>query len=163
MSNSAISLPLVQFKKGLCSVCGVEQVPGDALKQQGCSGNTAKSWSVYPLCEACAAHIFKAISVCKTKAQSKRSARAKKRARPATAARYNRSVSASERDTAEAQKFFCITARVAAHARVGQVASRLCSCYCRAVVARAHVDKIEARCGVDGTLPRQTIIHAQLW
>jgi hypothetical protein len=96
MSKSAISLPLVQFNQGLCSVCGVEQVPGDALKQQGCSGNTAKSWSVYPLCEACAVQGIEATSVRKTKAKSKRSARAKKRARPAPAARYNRSVSASE-------------------------------------------------------------------
>jgi hypothetical protein len=46
MSKSAISLPLVQFNKGLCSVFGVEQVLDDALKQQGCSGNIAKGWSV---------------------------------------------------------------------------------------------------------------------
>jgi hypothetical protein len=96
MSKSAISLPHVQFNNGLCSVCCVEQVPGDALKQQGCSGNTAKSWSVYPLCEACAVRGFEATSVGKTKAQSKRSARANKRAWPAPAARHNGSVSASE-------------------------------------------------------------------
>jgi hypothetical protein len=61
------------------------------LKQQGCSGNTAKSWSVYPLCEACAVPGFESTSVRQTKALSKRSARSKKRARPAPAARgrYN--------------------------------------------------------------------------
>jgi hypothetical protein len=55
-----------------------------------------ESWSVYPLCEACAVQGFEGTSVRKTKAQSKRCARAKKRARPAPAAGYNRSVSASE-------------------------------------------------------------------
>jgi hypothetical protein len=78
MSKSAISLPLVQFNKGLCSVCGIEQVLDDAWKQQGCSGKTAKGCSVYPLCEASAVRGFEAASVRKTKAQSKRSVLAKK-------------------------------------------------------------------------------------
>jgi hypothetical protein len=51
--------------------------------------------------------------------------------------------------------------RVDVHA-VGQVVSRLCGCCCRAVVAYAHVDVIVARCGVDATLTRQTIMNAQL-
>jgi hypothetical protein len=46
MSKSAISLPLVQFNKGLCSVCAFEQVLDDASRQQGCIGNIAKGWSV---------------------------------------------------------------------------------------------------------------------
>jgi hypothetical protein len=81
MSKSAINLPLVHFNKGLSSVCGVNQVPNDVLKQQGCCGNTAKSWSVYPFCEACAVRGFETTSVRQTNcAKSKRSARAKKRA-----------------------------------------------------------------------------------
>jgi hypothetical protein len=98
MSKSAINLPLIQFNRGLCSVCGVNQVPDDMLKQQGCGGNTAKSWIVYPLCEACAMQGVETTSVRQTKAQGKRSARSKKRAWPAPAAqgRYNGSGHDSE-------------------------------------------------------------------
>jgi hypothetical protein len=60
---SAIKLPLLQFHKGLYSVCGVEQVP----EHQGCSGNTVKNWSVSALCYACAVRGFEATSVRRTK------------------------------------------------------------------------------------------------
>jgi hypothetical protein len=75
MSKSAISLPLAQLNKGLCSVCSVEQVLDGVLKQQGGRVNTAKGWSVYPLCQACALRGVEAESVHQTKAQSKRSVR----------------------------------------------------------------------------------------
>jgi hypothetical protein len=71
MSKSAIYLPFVQINKGLCSVCGVNQVPDDVLKEQGCSGETAESWSVYSLCEACAVRGYETTFVRQTKAQSK--------------------------------------------------------------------------------------------
>jgi hypothetical protein len=89
----------------------------------------------------------------------------KKRARPAPAAqgRCHGSGPDSKCDAAEARKVYCIMPRVAAHAGVAQVASRLCGCCCRAVVAQAHVDMIVARCGADATLTCQTITHAQLW
>jgi hypothetical protein len=38
----AMNQPLVHFGKGLCSVCGIEQVWYEELKEQGCSGNHAK-------------------------------------------------------------------------------------------------------------------------
>jgi hypothetical protein len=71
-SASAMRQPLVEFIKGLCSICGIEQVSDEELKEQGCSGNRAKKWAACPLCVGCAARGFKASSVRKTRFQSKR-------------------------------------------------------------------------------------------
>jgi hypothetical protein len=60
----------VHFSKGLCSVCGIEQVSDEELKEQGCSGNHAKKWAACPLCVGGAAHGLKASSVRKSKMQS---------------------------------------------------------------------------------------------
>jgi hypothetical protein len=58
MSASAMSQPLVNLSKGLCSTCGIEQVSDEELKEQGCSGNHAKKWAACPLCVGCAAQGF---------------------------------------------------------------------------------------------------------
>jgi hypothetical protein len=42
MSASAMKQPLVQFSKGLCSICGIELVSDEELREQGCSGHRAK-------------------------------------------------------------------------------------------------------------------------
>jgi hypothetical protein len=76
-----MSQPLVNFSKGLCSICGIEQVSDEELKEHGCSGNHAKRWAACPLCVGCAAHGFKASSVRKTRIQSKRIVRGQKLAR----------------------------------------------------------------------------------
>jgi hypothetical protein len=68
--------------------------------QQGCSGNTAKGWGVYPLCEACGVRGFVAESVRQTKVQSKRCGGAKKRARPALAPQAGYKFKARETDSA---------------------------------------------------------------
>jgi hypothetical protein len=81
MSASAMSQPLVNLSKGLCSICGIEQVSDEELKEQGCSGNHAKKWAACPLCAGCAAQGFKASSVRKTRIQSKRIVQGQKRAR----------------------------------------------------------------------------------
>jgi hypothetical protein len=59
MSKSATSLPLVQFNKGLCSVCVVVQVLDNVFKQQACSYRDAVcSHFVKPfLCEALRLHL----------------------------------------------------------------------------------------------------------
>jgi hypothetical protein len=72
MGASAMNQPLVHFSKGLCSVCGIEQVSDEELKEQGCSGNHAKKWAACPLCVGCAELGFKASSVRTTRMQSKR-------------------------------------------------------------------------------------------
>jgi hypothetical protein len=56
MGASAMNQPLVHFSKGVCSVCGIEQVSDEELKEQGCSGNHAKKWAVCPLWVGCAAY-----------------------------------------------------------------------------------------------------------
>jgi hypothetical protein len=61
-----MSQPLVNFSKGLCSICGIEQVSDEELKEQVCSGNHAKKWAACPWCVGCAAQGFKASSVRKT-------------------------------------------------------------------------------------------------
>jgi hypothetical protein len=71
-SASAMRQPLVELSKGLCSICGIEQVSDEELKEQGCSGNPAKKWAACPLCVGCAAQGFEASSVRKTRIQSKR-------------------------------------------------------------------------------------------
>jgi hypothetical protein len=63
MGASAMNQPLLHFSKGLCSVCGIEQVSDEVLKEQGCSGNLAKKWAVFQLCVGGAAQGFKASSV----------------------------------------------------------------------------------------------------
>jgi hypothetical protein len=55
MSASATSQPLVNFKEGLCSICVIEQVSDEELKEHGCSGNHAKKWAACPLCIVCCA------------------------------------------------------------------------------------------------------------
>jgi ribosomal protein L37E len=82
-----MSQPLVNFSKGLCSICGFEQVLGEDLKEQGCSGNHAMKWAACPLCVGCAAQGFKASSVRKTRIQSKRIVRGQKLARAVQALR----------------------------------------------------------------------------
>jgi hypothetical protein len=77
----------VEFSQGLCSICGIEQVSDEELKEQGCSGNRAKKWATCPLCVGCAAQGFKASCVRKTRAQSKRIARGQKRAHAVPAPR----------------------------------------------------------------------------
>jgi hypothetical protein len=78
MSASAMSQPLVNFSKGLCSICGIEQVSDEELKEQGCSGNHAKKWAACPSCVEYAAQGLKASSVRKTRIQSKRIVRGQK-------------------------------------------------------------------------------------
>jgi hypothetical protein len=87
MSASAAKQPLVEFSKGLCSICGVEQVSGEELKEQGCSGNRAKKWAACQLCVGCAAQGFKASSVRKTRTQIKRIVRGQERVRAVPAPR----------------------------------------------------------------------------
>jgi hypothetical protein len=87
MGASAMNQPLLHFSKGLCSVCGIEQVSGEELKEQGCSGNDAKKWAACPLCVGCAAQGFKASSVRKTRMQSKRVVRGQERAHAVPAPR----------------------------------------------------------------------------
>jgi hypothetical protein len=87
MSASAIKQPLVEFNKGLCSICGIEQVSDEELKEQGCSGNRAKKWAACPLCDGCATQGFKASSVRKTTIQSKRIVQGRKRVRAVPAPR----------------------------------------------------------------------------
>jgi hypothetical protein len=48
-------------------------VPDDVLKQLGFSGNTAKGWSVFSLCEACAVLGLSSHIYAQYKAQSKKS------------------------------------------------------------------------------------------
>jgi hypothetical protein len=92
----------VEFSKGLCSICGIEQVSDEDLKEQGCSGNHAKQWALCPLCFGCAAQGFKASSVRKTRAQCKRIVRGQKRARAVSAPRSAAPrKSASEADYSE--------------------------------------------------------------
>jgi hypothetical protein len=81
MGASAMNQPLVHFSKGLCSVCGIEQVSDEELQEQGCSGDHAKKWAACPLCIGCAAQDFKSSSVKKTRVQSNRVVRGQKRAR----------------------------------------------------------------------------------
>jgi hypothetical protein len=69
MSASAMNQPLVVFSKGLCSICGIEQVSDEGLEEQGCSGRRANKWTVCPLCVGCAAQGFKASTVRKTREQ----------------------------------------------------------------------------------------------
>jgi hypothetical protein len=45
MSASAMNQPLVRFSKDLCSICGIEQVSDEDLKEQGCGGNHAAKWA----------------------------------------------------------------------------------------------------------------------
>jgi hypothetical protein len=87
MSASAMSQPLVNFSTSLCSICGIEQVSDEELKEQGCSGNHAKKWAACPLCVGCAVQGFKARSVRKTRFQSKRIVRGQERARAVPAPR----------------------------------------------------------------------------
>jgi hypothetical protein len=87
MSASAMNQPLVVFSKGLCSICGIEQVSDEGLEEQGCSSSRANKWTVCPLCVGCAAQGFKASSVRKTREQSTRAVREQKRARAMQAAR----------------------------------------------------------------------------
>jgi hypothetical protein len=104
MSASAMSQPLVNFIKGLCSICGNEQVSDEELKEQGCSGNHTKKWAACPLCVGCAAQGFKASSVRETRIQSKKIVRGQKRAhavpapRPAAA---HKGVSKASSDSSE--------------------------------------------------------------
>jgi hypothetical protein len=86
MSASALKQPLVQFSKVLCSICCIEQVSDEELKERGCSGIQLK-WAACPLCVGCAAKGFKASSVGKTRLQSKRIVRGQKRARVVPAPR----------------------------------------------------------------------------
>jgi hypothetical protein len=99
MGASAMNQPLVHFSKGLCSVCGIEQVSDEELKEQGCSGNDAKKWAAFPLCVGGAVQGFKASSVKKTKMQSKRVVRGQKGVRavppPRPAAAYKGASDAS--------------------------------------------------------------------
>jgi hypothetical protein len=81
MSASAMSQPLVNFSKGLCSICGIEQVLDEDLKEHGCSGTHAKKWAACPLCVGCAAQGFQANYVRKTRIQSKRIVRGHELAR----------------------------------------------------------------------------------
>jgi hypothetical protein len=55
MSASAMSQPLVNFSKSLCSTCGIEQVSDEELKEHGCSCNHAKKWAACPLDVLCRA------------------------------------------------------------------------------------------------------------
>jgi hypothetical protein len=87
MSASAMSQPLVNFSKGLCSICGIEQVWDEELKQHSCSSDHAKKWAVCPLCVGCAAQGFKASSVRKSRVQSKRIVRGQKLVRGQASAR----------------------------------------------------------------------------
>jgi hypothetical protein len=87
ISAIAMNQPLMHFSIGLCSVCVIEQVWDEELKEQGCSGNHAKKWAACPLCVGGAAQGFKASSVRKTKMQSKRVVRGQKRARAVPAPR----------------------------------------------------------------------------
>jgi hypothetical protein len=82
MNKTAFKLPLVHFERGVCSICGVEKISDDARKEQGCSGNSVKSWAAYPLCLVCVAQGLQATAMHKTKAQRKRNVRAQKRALP---------------------------------------------------------------------------------
>jgi hypothetical protein len=96
MSASAMNEPLVRFSKGLCSMCGIEQVSDEDLKEQGCGGNHTAKWAACPLCVECAAHGFKASSMRKTRTQSKRIVRGEKRARAVPAPRPAAAQGASE-------------------------------------------------------------------
>jgi hypothetical protein len=89
MSGSAMSQPLVNFSKGMCSICGIEHLSDKELKEHayGCSGNHAKKWAACPLCVGCAVQGFKASSVRKTRIQSKRIVRGQKLARAVPAPR----------------------------------------------------------------------------
>jgi hypothetical protein len=53
MGASAMNQPLMHFRQGLCSVCGMEQVSDEELKEQGYSGSHAKEWAACPLCPLC--------------------------------------------------------------------------------------------------------------
>jgi hypothetical protein len=64
--------PLVDFSKGLLSICGIEQLSDEELKGQSCSGNHAKRWAACPFRVGCAAQGLKASSVRKSRIQSKR-------------------------------------------------------------------------------------------
>jgi hypothetical protein len=59
MSASAMSQPLVNCSKGWCSICGIEQVSDEELKEHGCSGNHAKKWAACPLCVRCVGRALK--------------------------------------------------------------------------------------------------------
>jgi hypothetical protein len=67
-----MSQPLVNCSKGWCSICGIEQVSDEDLKEHGCSGNHAKKWAACPFCVRCAAQGFEASSVRKIRVQGKR-------------------------------------------------------------------------------------------
>jgi hypothetical protein len=97
MSASAMSQPLVNFSKGLCSICGIEQVSVEELKEHayGCSGNHAKKWAACPLCIGCAVQGFKASSVRKTRIHSKRIVQGQKLARAVPAAAHKGAFEAS--------------------------------------------------------------------
>jgi hypothetical protein len=86
MSASAMQ-PLVEFSKGLYSICGIEEESDEELREQGCSGNCAKKWAACPLCVGCAEQGFKACSLRKTKTQSKRIIQGQERARAVPAPR----------------------------------------------------------------------------
>ena len=81
MSGSALTLPLVDFSKGLWSIFGAVEVPSDARKEQKCSGNVIRLLDAYPLCDTCADHGFAAVCLRKAKAQSRQNMTELKRAR----------------------------------------------------------------------------------
>ena len=82
--------------RGLCSICGIAEVPADARKEQKCHGNVLKNWDAYPLCYACAEQGLESMSVRKIKAQASRKELATERARPAIAAAPAGSESSSD-------------------------------------------------------------------
>jgi hypothetical protein len=86
-SASAMKQPLMEFRKDMCSICGIEQVSDEELIEQGCSGNCAKKWAACPMCFGCVAQGFKASFVRKTRTQSKRIVRGQKCARVVPAPR----------------------------------------------------------------------------
>lgn len=80
-STSALNLPLVDFSKGVCSICGIVEVSAAARKEQKCRGDKPSNWDAFPLCDKCAARGFVAEPVRTTQAQAKQAARARKHAR----------------------------------------------------------------------------------
>ena len=87
-SASVLKSTLVQFDKGLCSLCGLVQLTKTQRKEQGCKGDVQGKWSQnYPRCDSCAAQGLTAASVHKTKAASQASVRAGKRKAATSTAR----------------------------------------------------------------------------
>jgi hypothetical protein len=54
-SISPSTAKVIDFDKNICSACGRESVPNAVCKEQGCLRGAPRHWSMFPLCQSCAA------------------------------------------------------------------------------------------------------------